>query len=375
MSSENSDASASRLLDIAFWVEPSMLAHEAAFVRHLVTGLRAEGHQVTFISQQGLDLSWLPTLGARHVTFRWARWERLAMLQRLRLTPVIDALRPAPPDVLVAWGSCDAQQIELLHHLQQVLRIPALAWCWDASELFSPLLRVPELRHVIAASEPIAQRATARPDTSVPVTLIRPGVYVEETLACFDVEGQMPALISLDPLLDQRLYDPLLRAARMLADAAVEYLLFAYDTGRDEYAIWRQAERMNLLDRLSFVPFHQDAEPLLLHGDLYLHVLPQARVQYRTLEAMGRGLAVVGVPNHAADYLLDGQTCRLIREAAADAWRDALADLIANRPKAIDLARHGQQLVRERHSMMDTLTQFVSLCRQVSGVPLGSIGR
>ena len=363
------------VLDVAIWVDPVMLACESAFMRHLVMGLKADGHLVTFIAQQSLDLSLLPTLGSRCLTFRANRWERLPMIQRFRLQPVIDAFRSHPPDVLLVWGSCDLQQLELLTQFLHAVPMPTIAWCWDASEVFSPLMSSPHLRHIIAASDPIGERALARPNPAVPVTVIHPGVYIEDAINCFDVEGQVPCLVSLDPLSDRRQYEPFLRACRLLADHGVDYLLFAYDTGRDEYAIWQEAERLLLLDRLSFVPFQQDAEPLLLHGDLYLHILPASRVSYRTLEAMGRGLAPVAALNVAADYLLPHETARLVLDQTAEAWRDALGDLIANRAKTIGLARRAQQHVREHHSMIRTITQFTSLCRQVIGAPIAILGK
>jgi len=195
-------------------------------------------------------------------------------------------------------------------------------------------------------------------------------VYCDDLLACYDVPGQLPCLVSLDPLSDRKPYEALLRSCRMMADASQDYLLFAYDTGREEYPIWQLADKLGVLDRVSFVPFQQDAEPLMLHGDLYIHILPVGRVQYRTLEAMGRGLAVVTCPNHGADYLNDGQTCCVVESQTAEAWRDALLDMTRDRSKATAIARRGQQYVRENHSMGRTIEQFCSICRQAAGVAI-----
>ncbi len=156
----------------------------------------------------------------------------------------------------------------------------------------------------------------------------------------------------------------------MLADEGIDFWLFAYDTGVQEHPIWQLAEQLKLLDCIGFVPFHHEAEPLLLQGDLYLHVLPSTRVQYRTLEAMGRGLTVIAPPNPAADYLIDQQTGRIMIHATAEGWHKVLRDLITDRSKAIALARKGQQLTRERHSMSQMIEQFTTLCRQTAGTPI-----
>ena len=234
-------------------------------------------------------------------------------------------------------------------------------------------MQLPAVRHVIASSQTLAERA---PDAfRLPLTVVHPGVYGEDTQACFDVEGQMPCLVSLDPLASRSNYEALIRACKQMANEGREFLLFAYDQGPAEYPIWRFAEKLGLLERMSFVPFQQNAEPLLLHGDLYIHILPSTRVQYRSLEAMGRGLAIVTCPNHAADYLIDGQTCRIVGPQTPEAWHDALTDLIEDRPKAIALARQAQHYVRENHSLGRTLEQFGSICRQAAGMALPLGGR
>jgi glycosyltransferase involved in cell wall biosynthesis len=369
------------VMDVAFWVEPTLLANESAFVRHLVMGLKSEGQRVTFIAPQGLNLSDLPTLGSRVLTYRWNRWEKLPVLQKLRLNSVARELNDSPPDLLVAWGSADPAALSVL--CQVVPSLPVAVWCWDASELFSPTVSLRSVRHVIASSQPIAERVPE--SLKMPLTVVHPGVYCEETLACFDVEGQLPCLVSLDPLSNRTTYEALLRACKMIADGSGgmegetggghDFLLFAYDKGPAEYPIWLFAEKIGLLDRTSFVPFQQDAEPLLLHGDLYIHVIPASRVQYRSLEAMGRGLAVVTCANHAADYLIDGQTCRVVGPQTPESWRSALLDLMRNRASAVAIARRGQQHVREHHSMARTLEQFGSICRQVAGMAIPMAGR
>jgi glycosyltransferase involved in cell wall biosynthesis len=296
----------------------------------------------------------------------------------MRLSNVMHGLKRNPPDVLLIWGSVDAQQAQLIKLIDEAIPTPAILWLWDAGELFTPVADLPNIRHIIAASRPIAERADAIRVSSgdrIPITAITPGVYTDDLTACFDVDGQVPCLVSLDPLSDRKAYEALFKACRLLADDGVDYMLFAYDTGTDEYNIWRDVERLGLLDRVSFVPFQQDAEPLLLHGDLYLHAIPRPRALYRTLEAMGKGLVPVSVPNQGADYLIDNQTCRIVREPTPENWKNVLKELIENRQATIQLGRRAQAHTREHHSLIRSITQFTSIARQVSGTPIGVVGK
>ena len=110
-------------------------------------------------------------------------------------------------------------------------------------------------------------------------------------------------------------------------------MLFAYDTGSAEHPIWMMAEKLGLLERMSFVPFQQDAEPLLLDGDLYIHIVPTTRVQYRTLEA-----STVDLDLYAADR-------------AVTRWRSwrrrGRAGIEANREHVLDSVRIHTVTARE----------------------------
>ena len=63
-------------------------------------------------------------------------------------------------------------------------------------------------------------------------------------------------------------------------------------------------------------------------------------------EAMGRGLAVVTCPNHGADYLLDGQTCRIVGPQTPEAWRDVLIDMMADRSKTAAISSRSSSPIR-----------------------------
>ncbi len=129
----------------------------------------------------------------------------LAPLLRMRMGSMIEELAAEPPDVLVAWGGADPAPLDML---QQTLNIPTMVWCWDAAELFMPLASRHYVKRILVSSQAIADRVPAGRQT--PVTVVHPGVYGDDLTACFDVEGQVPCLVSLDPLSDRAAYEPLL---------------------------------------------------------------------------------------------------------------------------------------------------------------------
>ncbi|MEI7767319.1 MAG: glycosyltransferase family 4 protein [Phycisphaerae bacterium] len=352
-------------LDLVLWVEPLMLAGEGALIRHLVSGLIADGHHIRYLAPQGCDLSSLPTLNTETLTYTLRPWERFPAALRWRLRDIIETLRDDPPDLLLAWGNADHVP---LGQLAQMTQLPLMVWVWDAAELFAPLAALPGVRTVLTASEAIRARTSAH--YPVPVEVLRPGVFTVPTPACFDVLGQVPCLVSLDPLASLEAYTAVLEACEVMVRQEREFLLFAYDTGLKEHPIWQLAAKKNLLNHISFVPYQQDAELLMLHGDIYLHALPGTRVLYRSLEAMAHGLAVVGAENHAADHLIEGQTWRRIGQLDGATWANCLTFLLDHRDQALAQARAGQAYIHAHHSMAAMLERFVGLARHAAGMPL-----
>src|SRR6202012_1656589 len=121
---------------------------------------------------------------------------------RLRLNAVARDLNDSPADVLIAWGCADTLPLQVFS--QSVPSLPMVVWCWDASELFTPTVKLRAVRHLIASSQAIASRVPE--NAQIPITVIHPGVYSEETTACYDVDGQIPCLVSLDPLSNRPAY-------------------------------------------------------------------------------------------------------------------------------------------------------------------------
>ncbi len=356
-----------RQMDVGIWIDPIMLEHEAAFVRHLIMGLKGDGQQVTIIAEAEMDLSALPTLGSRTVTYRHTLLDRGFMGVR-RKSPLAQQLANDPPDVLLAWGAAPPAPLATL---QQSVHLPMVIWCWEVPEFSTPLARLPTARHIVASSHNLAERAGNSP---LPVTIIPPGVYTDEVWSAHDCPDQPPCLVCLDALSDIKSYGPMLQACARLSEAGHDFLFFAFDTGKDEHAIWKFAEKLKLLDRITFVPYRHNAENLLLNADFYVHVIPDNRFEYRTLEAMARGLTIVSRPNMAADYLLDQQTCRIVPDAGAEAWHQVLLDLLTDRVRAVQLGRRGQQMMRERHGITNMITQVTGICRQSAGIPIPLTG-
>ena len=86
--------------------------------------------------------------------------------------------------------------------------------------------------------------------------------------------------------------------------------------------LWRTADRLGLLDRLSVL------DTLEAHRDLILKVnalaMPDPAGEHRSilLDAMAQGVGVLTSPHPLIEDAIDGRTCVLV--SSASAWRDAI---------------------------------------------------
>lgn len=99
--------------------------------------------------------------------------------------------------------------------------------------------------------------------------------------------------------------------------------------GRDS-TIWSAARRLGLLDRLSLVSdMEARREPVL---DMDLLVLPEATGRHRTvvLDAMARGVTVVGAMDELNEALVEDSRAVLVRRPTPEAWTAALLDAVTN---------------------------------------------
>lgn len=100
------------------------------------------------------------------------------------------------------------------------------------------------------------------------------------------------------------------------------------------------------LDRFSLSPDLEGRREPVLRGDVLL--LPEALGEHRSiaLDAMASGMAVVALADPYVGSLIDGRTCALVKEPAADLWVEALAPLLAAPEAAHALGERAREFVR-----------------------------
>lgn len=365
-------------MSIGLWVEPQQIPDDISFIHHLALGLKSEGHSVClFASAQHTDeelgIFAVPVVRVDHSPRHWHDFLFRApgpnpfgsvANRQDSIQTVLTKCRSKEVQVVVLFGPT-ATALPGFSELSR--NIPVLYWCWDSADGHGRLAGTAEFSGLLAASEPLQNGLKAMPGAAAQI--LRPGVFVS-TPEPRESSGQSPCFVCLDSLAGLTDFSNLLRACRDVADARHDFLIFLYDSGPDKHAIWKLTQSLELLDRVSFVPYRNDCESLLLHGDFYLQATESSRLNYLVLQAMARGMPVLSRPSAAADFCTDGQTCRIIAHGSREEWRDALIGALTQKESSRRMSQAALQRLRQHHSMSDMLSLLVAHCRRAVAAPI-----
>ena len=365
-------------LRIGLWLEPSQIPEELSFIGHLAMGLKSEGHtvcllvpsatpmeQFSIFSDQIIPLS-APLRGWRNILSGSLQYYARPAAAPRDMNEVLAQCKARDLQVVILFGPSG---LAFPDFAALPRTIPTLFWCWDMGDAQGALPRLPGISGVLGASEPMLKMLeNNHPTRSM---LLRPGVFLaEDQEPRYHRKNQSPCFVCLDSLSGLSDFSNLLRACRDLADTKQDFLMFLYDSGPDKHAIWKLTQSLDMLDRVSFVPYRHDCESLLLYGDFYLQVANSPRLNYLVLQAMARGLPVLGRINAAADFCIDAQSCQSVGGGGIADWRQAMLLALSADAEMCRVSASATQRLRQHHSMSDMLTRFIALCRQAIAAPI-----
>jgi len=135
--------------------------------------------------------------------------------------------------------------------------------------------------------------------------------------------------------------------------AARESVIFADAEAAERSKLWRVAERLGVLDRLSLIPEMEGRRDLVILGDAI--VQPESLGEQRSLllDAMGQGMVVGAGYDPDVSWLQPGRTAAVLDRAAEptspDAWGDLLRPVLTDPARARQLGERAWQYVGAQH--------------------------
>ena len=350
---------------IALWLDSRQLPQEAAFIYSLAVAAKAEGCRVSVVAPAEADMGFLPALGPP-VLLRpagmaptWLRSIRRPCME------IINQLKNAEVDVVVQFAPRDASD-PMEASLPREL--PVIRWIWDTMDLSVRSSLDRDTSHLIVVSQHALDQLG--PDQSH-ISLIRPGILGVNLFSCAQRPPARPGcMVCLDAISDYQAFADLLDACRRLLDEKIDFLLFLCDVGKAAHGIWKLSGELGLLDRISFIPYRYDIDPLLAQADVYIQLTGSSRINYTTLRAMARNIPVIADPGINDEFCVDGETCRAMEHGRPDLLGETLRDILTHASSAREMAMRAAMNVQRYYGMNDAVLRLIAISRQASGNPL-----
>ncbi|QNN24182.1 glycosyltransferase family 4 protein [Planctomycetales bacterium ZRK34] len=351
-------------MKVALISDPLWLMQELTTLRRMVVGLVDEMVRVVRVVPQWVEQREdVQTMTCQQVVYGGARWRWLRDVQlRRQATP----MRQLEVDVLHLM---DGSLQGVGTRLAGAMEVPMVCSVWSSAE-------VGLLRHhpqglpgaYMAATPALLEAVQQRVGPHAQVVLAPPGVYSTDAAQhkpLEDPQGTLSCVVVGDGRADEH-YMALLWGMAKASEKLPQLMYFFYTVSTDQHQLWQAAEKLNLLEQMTVVPFDPGSRELLMQADVVIQPQPLGSVRSLVLEAMAAGRPIISVADPVLDYLLNGKTAKVLAEPGADDWATALVNLVEQPHKYIELGAGGRNYVRQHHSASAYVTAALKLYRAVA---------
>lgn len=192
-----------------------------------------------------------------------------------------------------------------------------------------------------------------------------------DPLPCMNLLGALAAMTRAEEVHEGR-HDREAIGQRRAAVAPPEALIFLDSKAVEDHPeIWKRAERLRLLDRLSLIEGMECRRSLVLQTHLLIE--PESHAGHRSLrlDAMAHGMSVIARHDPLVGSLIDGRTSIVAATPSIEGWTTALRRVIESPAAAADLGRNARHYISEHrlaHRQVAAALDAYKLL-QAKGVP------
>ncbi|MCB9868026.1 MAG: glycosyltransferase family 4 protein [Phycisphaerales bacterium] len=309
-------------------------------------------------AQEALSL----TLGPVQVTV----YDELNWLMRSRrMRRLLDLLAERPPSVVHAmsagsYGVAEAVAVEydadLIYQITAVEDLDAVLASTHTG-----------LRRVVCASAPLRERYLAASGAAPEqVALIRPGVVCAEGPTCFLDDEREPTVLSTADLLPGTGVDRLIEAVHLLHSRGYRFLTFLLGAGPEEHRLRLLVKERGLTSCVVFAQPEGATIRAMVGADVFIQPGAEQALSARTLQALGQGMAVIGVRGGVHDAYIADQTALVVEHSSAGTLADAMARLLDDHALARRLAEGAIAHMKAQHTMSAMVQQTVEVYRAMA---------
>lgn len=221
---------------------------------------------------------------------------------------------------------------------------------------------------VLAASERIHENLTRRKAIDPErIHLVRPGVIQVERPMCFRDPSHSVAIVAGGNLNNFVAFEAVLKTLVELKRRDYDCMCFIVGSGRSERRLRANAEKLGLVDRLSFTGYEPGGRfaAMLEAVDIYVCAATGRNLELQSLLAMAAGIPVLIAGDLAGDFVDDGKTSLRFLLGAKNVLTGKLTSVLDDYEAATAMAQRALSHLQENHSVANMVTLTAGIYRQV----------
>lgn len=345
------------------------LDEELATLHHMVVGLIDEAARVVQVLPSGRAEGETVAFGSR---LSWPEGRR-RWLNRRALRRCAEPLREQGVDLIHAL---DGRLWVAALELSARLGVPALLSANSGMDLAVAARCAgrlsPDRVAITCATRPLTELMSQTIGDAVKIHYVPPGVHVGSPITRVDDETPC-VVVSGDGGSDEHVA-AVLAGAKIAIGQHPELQLFFDGQRQDPHKLWRAIRREGLLSNATLIPRRLGHREVLLRAGVLLHPQPQGRARSLTLRAMAHALPVIACADPLLDYLIDGETARVLQDPSPEAWAKAIIGFSTKPKPWRGLGRSAQKWVG-KHRLASTQTELLlGVYRELIGEPIAFPG-
>jgi glycosyltransferase involved in cell wall biosynthesis len=174
------------------------------------------------------------------------------------------------------------------------------------------------------------------------------------------------ALVCVSRLFPLKGHQYLFEALSGLTREGLDATLYLLGTGAYRARLEEMAAGLGLTERVRFLGWREDTLEIIAASDIVVHPSLEEALSQSTIESLMLGMPIVATDVSGAKDTLDGgKYGKLVPPADADAFREALREVIANLPAARRRAAAGREYVLDYMSAPRVAAEHAATYRRV----------
>jgi glycosyltransferase involved in cell wall biosynthesis len=348
-------------LRVALILSEHTVCEYSIFLEHLLVGLVDESVQLALVCPTGCNISSVFTGVAEIIKYPIFD---LPFMEHLNLHLLVERLRKFEPTILHCLCESKATLTRKLAYrldLPYVLMVNSLQRRWSQFSISSG-----HCARIIVPAKSIADNmARIHSRFADRIMQINIGTFVAETGGSFSESSRVATMVTAHPLNNADDFENLFRAVRHLQIDGHEIMMVVIGGGRAERQLWKLLAALGLLQTVTIVPRLMPWRSVLASGDIFIQPAVSSAFNPLLLEAMSVGSAVAACKGGVDDLIIEDQTAVVFDPNDELSIMRSLQRLLDRREFARQIAKAGQQYLRENNTVSNMISATLQIYREV----------